>query len=127
MQATVGRLPFPVDVLKILAVVDQQSPQFVENTFVVPATDRPMYGRVAAELFRQLIPLATRSGSIEHSIQAFSLVRTGATHTRRWVKFFQQRQEHVFPQRIGNLPNRGEDRTWLRGRVWLDKCAVDHT
>jgi hypothetical protein len=39
-----------MNVLKVLAVVDQQSPQFVENTFVVPATDRPMDRRVAAEL-----------------------------------------------------------------------------
>ena len=70
MQTTVGGLPFPVDVLKVLAVVDQQRPDFVKDTLVVPAPDRPMHGRIAAELFGQSIPLTAGASAVDHAIKA---------------------------------------------------------
>jgi hypothetical protein len=114
VEAPIGGLPFPVNGLQLLTVVDQQRPQLIEDPLLVPAVDRPMNRRVAAELFGQVVPLATGACSVDHAIQALALVGAGASHTRRRIKFSQQRQEQVVPHLIGGFPDRRE-RITLRG------------
>jgi hypothetical protein len=64
MQATIRRLPLPMHVGQVLAMVDQKRPDVVEDAPLIPALQRSMHGRIAPELFGQLIPLTACSTDI---------------------------------------------------------------
>ena len=83
VEAPVGGLQlFAVDGLQLFAVVDQDRPQSVEDAPPVPAAHGPMYRRVAAELFRQVVPLTAGAGAVDHAVQAPSLIRSGTRPMR---------------------------------------------
>ena len=92
--------------LQFLAVIDQNCPQPVEDAPRVPAADRPMHRRVAAEARRQVVPLAAGARPVDHAVQASALIGAGAAHVRRRVEFIEQREEQLLPQRIWGFPDR---------------------
>lgn len=107
VEAPIGGLPLPVDLLKFLAVVDQERPNLVQDAFVIPAPHRSMHGGIAAESFGQVVPLAARASTIDHAIKAFPLVGSRSAHARRRVQLVHQRQEEVVPHFVGDLPDCG--------------------
>jgi hypothetical protein len=108
VEASIGGLPLPVDLLELLAVVDQERPQFIEEAFLVPAVHRPMHRGIAAEFLGQLVPLAARPGAVDHAVEASPLVGAGSPPARRRVEFSQKRQEQVVPDLVGDFPDRGQ-------------------
>ncbi len=116
-HAAIGSLPFPANGLQVFAMVDQQRPQSVKDAFAVPAADRTMHCRVAAEVFRQTVPLTAGACAVDHAVQTLSLVRAGTAHTRRRVKFVDQWQEQLLPQEIGGLLDRRQRLTQRGGSI----------
>ena len=108
MQGSVGGLPLPVNVLEVFAVVDQESPESVENAFLLPASESSMHGGVASKLLRQLIPLASCSSAVENPVEASPWIGSWPSHLGGRVKVFEEGGEETVPHRIRHFPDRGK-------------------
>jgi hypothetical protein len=108
VECSIGGLPLPMNVLEVFTVVDQQRPESIENAFLLPAHESSMYGGVASELLRQLIPLASRSSTVDNPVEAFPWVRSWSSHLGSRVQVSDNRKKEMVPHGIGDFPDRSQ-------------------
>lgn len=65
---------------KVVTGVEQDSPEFVEDAFLLPTAEGAVDADVITELRRQGIPLAAASQSIKDAVTRFALVNARASH-----------------------------------------------
>src|SRR5262249_53116484 len=51
-----GRLPFPLDSMEGITFLDEDPPDFIQNSLLLPALEGTMNGTVVAKLPRQVVP-----------------------------------------------------------------------
>jgi hypothetical protein len=73
--------------LEFFTRVEKQSPEFVEDAFLLSTSEGAIDADIVSELFGEDIPLASCSEAIDNAITGFALVYAGSPHARRRVVF----------------------------------------
>lgn len=84
-QASIRGLPLPIHIAQLLAFDQQQSPQDVEDAFMLPAAHRAVDVHPPAELGGQVVPLTARAHPVDHRVHGHALVDPGPADFGRRV------------------------------------------
>jgi hypothetical protein len=118
-QPTVGRLPLPLDLAQLVALLDQQGPDLLEDAVAAPSLEPAVHRAVVAELLGELVPLAaateTEDDPVERRPPVDPLAAAVALRRRRGV--LPEDRLDPLPEGIGDFPDgrQGRDVTLRPG------------
>lgn len=115
----VGRLPSPLDSIQCITLLDESSPDFIQNTLLFPPLEGAVNRAVVAEFPGQLIPLASRTSTIDNAVQCLALVDPGSTCRIGRVEIFQDFGDHC-PKVVRNTPKCGQQLRGSMGHSTMD-------
>jgi hypothetical protein len=107
-QPPVGRLPFPLDLAQLVALLDQQGPDLLEDAVAAPPLEPAVHRAIVAILLGQLVPLAAAAEAEDDAVEGRPPVdpapATVLLGRRRGV--FEQDRLDPLPEGVGDLPDR---------------------
>jgi hypothetical protein len=107
-QPPVGRLPLPLDLAQLVALLDQESPDLLEDAVSAPPLEPAVHRTVVAILLGQSVPLAAAAEAEDDAVEGrapIDPIPAAVLLGRRWGVLQQDRLD-PFPQFVGDLPDR---------------------
>ena len=106
-QHPVGRLPLPLDRPQLVAFLDQDGPDLLEDPVLAPALEPAVDRAVIAEVLGELVPLAAGAEAKDDPVDRRPPVDPGATPIAfgsRWCVLQEDRLD-ALPEGIADLPD----------------------
>lgn len=106
-QPPVGRLPPPLHLAQLVALLDQQGPDLLEDAVAAPPLEPAVHRAVVAEPLGQLVPLAAAAEAEDDAVEGRPPVDPvpAAVLLRRQRGVLQQDRLDPLPQLVGDLPD----------------------